>query len=77
MIRLQELRSHIGREVIKMYFSTAKWDAANTWEVDTPVKPPDVLFRIFLGNVTHDQILKGAGVGLQFNCFVHRMPLAV
>ncbi|KAK7837197.1 hypothetical protein CFP56_021487 [Quercus suber] len=33
-------------------------DAANTWEVDTPVKPPDVLFSIFLGSITHDQILK-------------------
>uniref|UniRef100_A0A7N2MRL1 Histone deacetylase domain-containing protein n=1 Tax=Quercus lobata TaxID=97700 RepID=A0A7N2MRL1_QUELO len=33
-------------------------DTANTWEVDTPVKPPDVLFSIFLGSVTHDQILK-------------------
>ncbi|XP_050257257.1 histone deacetylase 14, chloroplastic-like isoform X2 [Quercus robur] len=41
-----------------MYFSTTKRDTANTWEVDTPVKPPDVLFSIFLGSVTHDQILK-------------------
>ena len=25
--------------------------------MDTPVKPPDVLFSIFLGSITHDQIL--------------------
>ena len=47
-----EVQSHSA------FLSAICRDAANTWEVDTPVKPPDVLFCIFLGNITHDQILK-------------------
>nr|POF20241.1 hypothetical protein CFP56_48210 [Quercus suber] len=50
-----------------MYFSIAKRDAANTWEVDTPVKPPDVLSSIFLGSITHDQILKVQELGCSLN----------
>nr|POE89394.1 hypothetical protein CFP56_01754 [Quercus suber] len=33
-------------------------DATNTWEVDTSVKPLNVLFSSFLGNIAHDQMLK-------------------
>ncbi|XP_065625897.1 uncharacterized protein LOC136065973 isoform X2 [Quercus suber] len=35
-----------------------RWDATNTWEVDTSVKPLNVLFSSFLGNIAHDQMLK-------------------
>ena len=47
-----EVQSHSA------FLSAICRDAANTCEVDTPVKPPDVLFSIFLGSVTHGQILK-------------------
>ncbi|XP_065616390.1 uncharacterized protein LOC136061897 [Quercus suber] len=33
-------------------------DATNIWEVDTPVKPPNVLFNSFLGSIAHDEMLK-------------------
>nr|POE66599.1 hypothetical protein CFP56_32807 [Quercus suber] len=33
-------------------------DAANTWEMDTPVKQPDVLFSRLLGSMAHDRMLK-------------------
>ncbi|KAL0007747.1 hypothetical protein SO802_009249 [Lithocarpus litseifolius] len=32
--------------------------STNIWEVDTPVKPPNVLFNSFLGNIAHDQMPK-------------------
>ncbi|XP_065626522.1 TMV resistance protein N isoform X2 [Quercus suber] len=33
-------------------------DATNIWEVDTPVKPPNVLFNSYLGSIARDQMLK-------------------
>ena len=33
-------------------------DAANTLEVDTAFKPPDVLFSRFLRSIAHDHILE-------------------
>ena len=40
------------------YLYTICRDATNTWQVDTPVKPPNVLSNNFLSNITHDQMLK-------------------
>ncbi|KAL0007737.1 hypothetical protein SO802_009239 [Lithocarpus litseifolius] len=43
----------------KSYAYVVNWlDATNIWEVDTPVKPPNVLFNSFLGNIAHDQMPK-------------------
>ena len=35
------------------YLSAIYRDAANVWEMDTPVKPPDVLFSRLLGSMAH------------------------
>ena len=40
------------------YRSTICRDATNTWEVDALVKPHNEPFSSFLGNITHDQMLK-------------------
>ena len=40
------------------YLYTICRDATNTWEVDTSVKPPNVLFSSFLDSIAHDQMLK-------------------
>ena len=40
------------------YLSSICRDAANTWEMDTAFKPPDVLFSCFLGSMAHDHILE-------------------
>ena len=40
------------------YLYTICRDATNIWEVDTPIKPPNVLFNSFLGSIAHDQMLK-------------------
>ena len=40
------------------YLYTICRDATNIWEVDNPVKPPNVLFNSFLGSIAHDQMLK-------------------
>ena len=40
------------------YLSSICRDAANTWEVDTAFKPPEVLFSCFLGSMAHDHILE-------------------
>ena len=36
------------------YLYTICRDATNIWEVDTPVKPPNVLFNNYLGSIAHD-----------------------
>ena len=43
---------------LSAYLSSICRDAANTWEVDTAFKPPDVLFSCFLGSMAHDHILE-------------------
>ena len=40
------------------YLSSICRDAANTWEMDTAFKPPDVLFSCFLGSMAHDHLLE-------------------
>ena len=40
------------------YLYTICRDATNTWEVDTFVKPPNILFSSFLGSIAHDKMLK-------------------
>ena len=40
------------------YLYTICRHATNIWEVDTPIKPPNVLFNSFLGSIAHDQMLK-------------------
>ncbi|KAF3946530.1 hypothetical protein CMV_027214 [Castanea mollissima] len=52
------LRTRSYVKVIKRYSLHLKRDAANTWEVGTAFKPPDVLFSCFLGSMAHDHILE-------------------
>nr|POE53935.1 hypothetical protein CFP56_43397 [Quercus suber] len=55
-----------GDSELPLGFMIKRRDATNIWEVDTPVKPPNVLFNSFLGSIAHDEMLKieGARVGL-------------
>ena len=50
----------LGFEVLSRsaYLYTICRDATNTCEVDTLIKPPNVLFSSFLGSIAHDQMLK-------------------
>ncbi|KAK7832346.1 hypothetical protein CFP56_026574 [Quercus suber] len=67
-IHRQRRQKHVDptlkRRFASFYFSKFKFigsllkDATNIWEVDTPVKPPIVLFNSFLGSIAHDQMLK-------------------
>ena len=55
------------------YLSSICRDAANTWEVDTAFKPPEVLFSCFLGSMARDHILEVYMSLSLFSLYVYMM----